>query len=245
MPKSNQYSAVFYGVGVGPGDPELITLKAARIIHSADVICYLVNDKGTSQSLNIAQNIVDEREDSVTHFPILMPMSRDPSIGDEVYKKAALEISVFLNDGKTVAFLCEGDPLFFGSFTYLLDYLQSEFACEVISGITSPQSASAVLKQPLTILKESYAVISGRHSNEKIRESLMMHDTVVIMKAGMARPRILNILQETGRFNHGKYLEYIGRENQLIEEDLSKLLPEEAGPYFSLFIVTKPDRARA
>ena len=244
MQNSNCHSAVFYGVGVGPGDPELITLKAARIIQSVDVICYLVNEQGASQSLRIAQGVIDERDNKAHYFPILMPMSRDPSIGAAVYKEASGDISDFLNDGKKVAFLCEGDPLFFGSFTYLLDHLKSDFLCEVVSGITSPQSASAVLKQPLTILKESYSVISGRHSDEKIRESLVMHDTVVIMKAGMARPRILRILKETNRFSHGQYLEYIGRDNQLIEENLTRLPLDQSGPYFSLFIITQPNRGR-
>lgn len=245
MSDSKSDKAVFYGVGVGPGDPELITLKAARIIQSADVICYLVNEKGDSQSLYIAQNIVSERSKDVIHFPILMPMDRDPKVGSAVYNKAANSISGFLNEGHSVVFLCEGDPLFFGSFTYLLERLESDYTCEVIPGITSPQSASAVLKNPLTILKESYAVISGRHPDEKIRETLVLHDTVVIMKAGMARPRLLSILKETKRFDHGQYLEYIGRDNQLIVSDLSMLNAEKSGPYFSLFLITNPNRARA
>ena len=95
MSDSKSDRAVFYGVGVGPGDPELITLKAARIIQSADVICYLVNEKGDSQSLYIAKNIVSERSKDVIHFPILMPMDRDPKVGSAVYNKAANSISAF------------------------------------------------------------------------------------------------------------------------------------------------------
>ncbi|MGR6872539.1 precorrin-2 C(20)-methyltransferase [Pseudomonas sp. HK3] len=244
MTDHNQ-QGMFWGVGVGPGDPELITLKAARIIKTADVICYLVNDKDESQSLFIAQTLVDERDHAAIHYPIYMPMSRDPNVGSAVYDAAAVKIAEYIRSGKHVVFLCEGDPLFFGSFAYLLERLESACVCQVIPGITSPQSASAVLQNPLTILKESYAVISGRHNDDIICQTLLLHDTVVIMKAGMARPRLLALLKETKRFEDGQYLEYIGRENQRIISDLSLLPADSTGPYFSLFLVTQKNRGRA
>lgn len=243
MLNKNQQN-IFWGVGVGPGDPELITLKAARIIKSTDVICYLVNEQGQSQSLAIAQSIIDERPQTAIFYPIHMPMSRDPNVGSAVYDESAKKIAEYIKSNNNVVFLCEGDPLFFGSFAYLLERLESECVCQVIPGITSPQSASAVLQNPLTILKESYAVISGRHSDEIIRQTLLLHDTIVIMKAGLSRPRLLTLLSETNRFEDGQYLEYIGRENQKIISDLSLLPADVAGPYFSLFLITKKNRGR-
>jgi len=238
----------FFGVGVGPGDPELITLKAARLIQSADVICYLVNAQGDSQALNIAKVLIKGAAQDYGHrpemLPIEMPMSRDSSVGTAVYKDAAITISQYLSDGSDVVFLCEGDPLFFGSFAYLLERIQQDFECAVVPGITSPQSASAALNLPLTMLKESYAVISGRHSDEKIISTLNAFDTVVIMKAGSARPRLLSLLQQTERFDDARYLEFIGRKNQLIVDDLSALDAQNEGPYFSLFVVTRPERSR-
>lgn len=237
--------AQFYGIGVGPGDPELMTLKAARLIESADVISYLVNEAGDSQSLGIVQACSSSLlAKAHIHYPIHMPMSRDPNVGAAVYNQAALDIEDFLREGKRVVFLCEGDPLFFGSFAYLLERLKEAWDCDVVPGITSPQTASSVLQIPLTILKESYAVISGRHTDEQIRQALLLHDTVVIMKAGMARPRLLKLLKQTDRFHHGQYLEYISRKNQKVVVDLNHLDPELSGPYFSLFVIAKPSSQR-
>ncbi len=241
MCEDNIRSGCFYGVGVGPGDPELITLKAARLIERAKVVCYLVNMEGDSQSRTIArQHLVAGH----LEMPIYMPMSEDPAIGSAVYDEAAVAIKQQLEEGKDVFFLCEGDPLFFGSFAYLLTRIQDDYPCEVIPGIASPHGASAKLKKPLTMLKESYGVISGRHSDEEIRQALLTLDSLVIMKAGRARPKILKLLNETNRLHQANYLEYIGRENECIVEDVSTLA-HEAGPYFSLFIVLRDERERS
>ena len=230
----------FIGVGVGPGDPELITLKAARLIESSQVICYLANKEGASQSRNIAQAHL---QDTHTELPIYMPMSDDPTVGSAVYDEAAKEIDDYLAAGKNVVFLCEGDPLFFGSFSYLLERLNSQYTCEVVPGIPSPNAASARLQKPLTMLKESFAVISGRHTDAHIVHTLDNFESVVIMKAGRNRVRLLNLLKETKREQDAHYLEYIGRENEKIIEDVT-LLEKEAGPYFSLFVILPQNRQR-
>ena len=143
--------------------------------------------------------------------------------------------------GKSVVFLCEGDPLFFGSFSYLLQRLGGEFACQVVPGITSVNAAAATLQQPLTLLQESFAVVSGRHTDQQIEQTLAQHDSVVIMKAGQARPRILALLRQTGRWQDGHYLEYIGRDQQRLVSNLDDL-EDQAGPYFSLFVIVRQER---
>jgi precorrin-2/cobalt-factor-2 C20-methyltransferase len=140
-----------------------------------------------------------------------------------------------------VVFLCEGDPLFFGSFAYLLIRLEADYACAVVPGISSVNASSAALCLPLTVLSESFAVISGRHGEAQLVDVLNTHDSVVIMKAGRARPRILSALVSTGRTGDARYLEYIGRDNEMIETDVARLAPE-AGPYFSIFVVTRNQR---
>ncbi|NRA43063.1 MAG: precorrin-2 C(20)-methyltransferase, partial [Pseudomonadales bacterium] len=147
-------------------------------------------------------------------------------------------------DGKQVVFLCEGDPLFFGSFTYLLDRLSERFNCSVVPGISSVHAASAALQQPLTLLKESLAVVSGRHSLEQLESSLRQHDSVVIMKAGRSRQKILTALARSERTHEAKYLAYIGRDGQVLETNVDQL-DGEAGPYFSLFVVTRNERDRS
>ncbi|WP_369922527.1 precorrin-2 C(20)-methyltransferase [Marinomonas polaris] len=239
--ETSQKTGRFIGVGVGPGDPELITLKALRLIQRASVVSYLANDEGGSQ----AKTIASEAFAGVTHaqneIAIVMPMSTDRSLANKAYDNGAKAIADELSQGKDVVFLCEGDPLFFGSFAYLLERLEGDFQCQVVPGVSSINAASSALNHPLTVLKESFAVVSGRHTAQQIDMALDQHDSVVIMKAGRARPRILMALRKTNRIQDAKYLEYIGRENERIVRDVSTL-EDKAGPYFSLFVVTKSER---
>ena len=206
--------------------------------------CYLANKEGKSQSRDIAKaHFLGANSGTQIELPIVMPMSDDPRIGSAVYDEAAQLIAGHLANGLQVVFLCEGDPLFFGSFSYLLERLNDQYNCEVIPGIASPNGASARLKKPLTMLTESYAVISGRHTDEHIFNTLKHFESVVIMKAGRARVRLLNLLKETGREQDAHYLEYIGRDNEKIVEDVTSL-KKEAGPYFSLFVILSKNRQR-
>ena len=231
----------FIGVGVGPGDPELITLKAARLIRNAELVSYIASTEGDSQARTIAREVLTESQPGQIELSITMPMSENRNVANQVYDRAAKDIGEALQAGKTVVFLCEGDPLFFGSFAYLLERLDTKFDCQVVPGISSVHAASSALKLPLTILKESFAVVSGRHSLTYLTEILNNHDSVVIMKAGRSRQRILAALEQSGRTNEAKYLEYIGRENERIEEDVS-VLKDRPGPYFSIFVVTCVER---
>ena len=237
-------TAKFIGVGVGPGDPELITLKALRYIQQADVISYIANEKGESQAKEIAQLALESIADEYEEIALFMPMCDDRRVANKVYDKAANDIREALKDNKNVVFLCEGDPLFFGSFGYLLERLQVDVACEVVPGISSVHAASSALQLPLTMLKESFAVVSGRHSEESLTHTLNSHDSVVIMKAGRSRQQILNALAASNRMSEASYLAYIGREGEDIQRDVS-LLEGEAGPYFSLFVVVKTARDRS
>ena len=234
-------SARFIGVGVGPGDPELLTLKAARLIREADVVGYLANLDGDSQARAIAAEVLADAAAGQRELAVKMPMVERRDAANQVYDAAARDIRAALDAGKNVVFLCEGDPLFFGSFTYLLVRLEADYACAVVPGISSVNAASSALCLPLTLQRESFAVISGRHSEQQLIDALTQHDSVVIMKAGRARPRILSALKLTGREKEARYLEYIGRDNEMIETDIGRL-DAEAGPYFSLFVVTRAER---
>ena len=231
---------LFIGVGVGPGDPELLTLKAFRAIQAADVICFLENESGESQALDIASEALKEPIKKQQHLGVRFAMSRERVAANAAYDKAIEQIHSELKQGKNVVFLCEGDPLFFGSFTYLLERLDSQYRSQVIPGIPAFVAATAELQLPLTVLKQSFAVITGRHSDEKIKAALLAHDAVVIMKAGIERPRLISLLKETKRFDDANYLEYISRDNQKVIRDLNQL-DNIAGPYFSLFVITREE----
>jgi len=240
MSELNSTSACFIGVGVGPGDPELLTLKAFRAIQSADVICYLENESGQSQALEIASEALKDPIKTQQHLGVRFAMSRERVAANAAYDKAIMQIQAELQLGKTVAFLCEGDPLFFGSFTYLLERLDSQFASQVIPGMPAFVAATAELQLPLTVLKQSFAVITGRHSDTKIKTALLEHDAIVIMKAGIERPRLIALLKETNRFDDANYLEYVSRDQQKVIRDLNQL-DNVAGPYFSLFVITREE----
>ena len=109
-------TANFFGVGVGPGDPELITLKAARLIQQADVISYIANEKGQSQAKSIASSVLSQVDKPQDEIPVIIPMSDDRTVANKSYDQAAINIKSALIAGKSVVFICEGDPLFFGSF---------------------------------------------------------------------------------------------------------------------------------
>jgi len=233
----------FIGVGVGPGDPELITLKAARYIANANVISFIANEQGESVGKDIAQSLLNKTAVK-DELPVTINMFAGRDQANENYDAAASEIKKLVEAGKTVVFLCEGDPLFFGSFGYLLERLEPIIPCLVVPGISSVHAAGAVLKQPLTMLRESFAVVSGRHGKEKLVEVLNSHDTVVIMKAGRQRQTILDALASSGRTKETQYLENISRENEFVERDITKL-EDDSGPYFSLFVVTRAQRDRS
>ena len=245
MCNSNQgyraQKATFYGAGVGPGDPLLLTLKTHQLIQTADVISYLANVDGHSQAREIARYSLASRTSAAAEVVVTMPMSTDRRQANSAYDAAAKTLQEHLQAGKSVVFLCEGDPLFFGSFSYLLQRLSDDFSCQVVPGIASVNAAAATLQQPLTLLQESFAVVSGRHSDQQIENTLQQHDSVVIMKAGLARPRILALLRKTGRWKDGHYLEYIGRDNQRLVANLDEL-EDQPGPYFSLFVILREER---
>lgn len=236
--------AQFIGIGVGPGDPELLTLKALRLIQNADVVSYLEGENSQSQSKAIAAQALASATKVQSFIAVVVPMSLDRSVANKAYDNAAVEIQREIDSGKTVVFLCEGDPLFFGSFAYLLERLQAQNICQVVPGISSVHAASSALQVPLTVLQESFAVVSGRHTPEQLLLALQAHDSVVIMKAGRSRPKILSALAASNRTNDAIYLEYIGREGEYIQRDVA-LLVDESGPYFSLFVVLRQDRNTA
>ncbi|GAA3919194.1 precorrin-2 C(20)-methyltransferase [Litoribacillus peritrichatus] len=250
MTSSQTSRGKLYGVGIGPGDPELITLKAYRIIQDADVLCYLCNAEdqtritgqthsaGHSQAKSIVKAFIDQRKVPPQELAIAMGYKHDRSDANARYDQAAEQIRIALDQGKDVAFLCEGDPLFFGSYAYLQERLCDQYSCEVIPGISAPQAAGAVAGIPLAMQTENYAVLSGRLDSEALIQQLTNFDNLVIMKAGRARPRIIDALKETGRLEDATYVEYATRDNQRIVYDLNEL-DNEAGPYFSLFIVTR------
>ncbi len=232
-------TGTFYGVGVGPGDPELLTLKARRLIRQCALITYLQSEYGNSMAREIAAPALGgEGNPHQKEHAILVPMCDNREATNRVYDAAARLISENLDNGKDVVFLCQGDPFFFGSFAYLHDRLNNRYAIEVVPGISSISASAALTGRPLALLAENMAVISGRRGDEDILKTLVQFDNIAIMKPGRRRECILALIHQSGRTADTCYVEYAGQENQRIVRDITRLEPGQ-GPYFSVFLVTR------
>lgn len=227
-------TGTLYGVGVGPGDPELLTLKAVRVIQTVPVVAYPANSQGYSQARAIAAPwLTGQRE-----IPISMPFQTDRGPANQAYDQAATLLREILAAGESVAVLCEGDPLFFGSFSYLYQRLADAFPGIVIPGITSVSAATAVTELSLATGHERIAIIPATAREDAIRQALTDYDSIAIIKPGRHRPRIVELLEETGRAADALYVEQATRQDQRIIADLGAV-PRTPGPYFALFLITR------
>lgn len=240
-------AGTFYGVGVGPGDPELLTLKALRIIQQCALITYLRSDRSDSATQNktqgMARDIASAAVASATHpeqkeYAITMPMCETRAVANAVYDDAALAIANHLEHGQDVVFLCQGDPFFFGSFAYLYERLNGRYPIEIVPGVTSINASSALSGKPLSLQAENLAIISGRRCAQDILHTLSHFDNVAIMKPGRRRAELLQLIAQAGRTQDSCYIEYAGHKNQKIVYDIASL-NAQPGPYFSLFLINR------
>ena len=229
----------FYGVGVGPGDSELITLKAHRLIQTCDLVTYLKSDRGKAMARDIADSSITERtnKDQREHA-IIMPMCNSREIANQAYDEGARVIAENLDKGSNVVFLCQGDPFFFGSFSYLHDRLGDRYPTEAIPGISSINACAALIGRAIGLLAENIAIVPGRRSDVDILKTLAEFDNVAIMKPGRRRQQLLDLIEQAGRSGDTSYIEYAGQDRQKIVDDISELGPG-TGPYFSLFLIIR------
>jgi len=228
-------NGVLYGVGVGPGDPELITLKSLRLIKSTEVIAY-PKLKG---SKSFARNIIEEFIDlPKVEIAIEIPMTVNRLPAQRAYDAAAQEISTHLNMGKNVVFLCEGDPFFYGSFMYLHSRLYKKYLVEIIPGVSSMTACAAMAKKPLAARNEVLTVLPGPLSKKELERRLADNNSSVIMKVGRHIKKIKNIIDSLGLMDSSLYIERAS----LKEQKVLKLIDApEVAPYFSMVLVNKEE----
>ncbi|WP_196223431.1 precorrin-2 C(20)-methyltransferase [Roseibium sp. RKSG952] len=231
-------TGTLYGIGLGPGDPDLMTLKAHRLISSARVIAYPAPDTGPSFARSIAARFIPE---GAREIPIIVPMRVDRFPAREIYNKAAVEIAATLENGEDVITLCEGDPFFYGSFMYLYERLSERFACEVVPGVTSLTACAAQLRRPLTARTDVMTVIPGPLPDGEIREKVEAAQAVAIMKVGRHVKRLKALLADMGLLEHAGYVERAS----LPEQQVHRLadVTSETAPYFSMILIYKGDEA--
>ncbi|MEE8401729.1 MAG: precorrin-2 C(20)-methyltransferase [Candidatus Hydrothermarchaeaceae archaeon] len=187
-----------YGIGLGPGDPELLTLKAEAAIKRADVICAPVSKTGErSRALEIVRHLVEDKEVITPHFPML----KDPEVLRPYWEKAAEEIYVRISQGKRVAFVTIGDPGFYSTFSSVRKVVKEKYSqveIETIPGIASPMACFAGLNLPIVDRGEKLAVIPAEYGIEGLSELRKIFSTIVLMKVSRSFEKIADKLTELG-----------------------------------------------
>jgi len=224
-----------YGVGLGPGDPELMTLKAHRLISGAEVVAYPAPEGGASFARSIAEGAIGA---DAVEIEISVPMDVARFPAQEAYDRGAAEISAHLQAGRDVVTLCEGDPFFYGSFMYLFARLAGDFEVEIVPGVTSVTACAAALALPLSARNEVLTIVPGTLGEADLAERIGRAEAVAIMKVGRHLTKIRRVLDGLGLTGRARYVERATLPNQVV----SRLddAPETA-PYFSMILVRKGD----
>ena len=227
-----------YGIGVGPGDPELITMKAVRVIKEADIIFTAASTKNTySLAVEIASPYISENAKQIT---LSFPMTSDGKETEAAWVNNARQIADALKDGKTAVFLTLGDPVTYSTFGYILKKMariMPDADIETIPGITSFHAAAARLNQILVEGEQSLLVTSGAYGGDRIREAIDV-ENIAIVKAYKNMKDINLALKETGFSEKCVAVSKCGRENEQITRDL-KSLETKAPDYWTLILANK------
>ena len=222
----------FYGLGVGPGDPELLTLKAHRILTEAAVVAYPAPDDGASFARSIVARYLREDQEEIA---IVVPMRVDRFPAKAVYDQASERIRAQLDQGRDVAVLCEGDPFFYGSFMYLYERLAGDYPCQVVPGISSMMAAATTLGRPLAARNDVLTVVPAPLGDDAIRDVLATASALTIIKVGRHLGRVRRLLGEAGWLERAYLLERVTLEDAERLRALSDCA-EESAPYFSIIL---------
>ncbi len=235
-----------FGVGLGPGDPELVTVKAARMIGEADVVAYHSARHGRSIARVIAEPYLraGQLEEHLV-YPVTTETTDHPGgyhgALEDFYTEATERIAAHLDAGRSVALLAEGDPLFYSSYMHLHTRLTRRFEAVIVPGVTSIAAASAALATPLVTADEVLSVLPGTLGTEELTRRLADTDAVVVLKLGRSYPAVREALSAAGRLGDAFYVERASTAAQ-------RVLPagdvdEAAVPYFSLALLPGGRRA--
>ena len=228
-----------YGVGVGPGDPELLTVKAQRVLQSVPVIW--VPQAGVSvesYAYSIVKGIIDEDKQEVVRatFP-----TNDEDAAGEVWRAAARELANRLEAGSDVAFITEGDPMLYSTFAYVLETILAEFPhlpVEVVPGVSSVMAAAASAVAPLVTHGQRLAILPAVYGIDDLREAIALYDTIVLMKVNRTLLDALANLERLGLAGRTIYVRRATTERERVVRDIRELTDEDLD-YFSLLIIRR------
>ena len=223
-----------WGIGVGPGDPELITLKALRLLRAVPVIAYPAPEQGDSFARGVAAPHLPGGQ---TEIAIRMAIGDGQFPKDEVYDAAAERIAAHAAAGRDVAVLCEGDPLFYGSFINLYMRLAGRCAVRVVPGVSSLTACAAAAGVPLVTRNDVLSVLPGPMPEAELRARLATGEAAAIVKVGRHFAKIRRVLGQEGRLNEAHYIERatLGAERVMKLTEASG----DSAPYFSMILVPR------
>lgn len=233
-------TGVLYGVGTGPGDPELLTLKAVKAISGADVVAYFAKRGNQSNARAIVANHIraDQIEERLD-YPVTTESHRHSEDYrtqiSAFYEEAASRLAAHLDAGRNVAVLSEGDPLLYGSYMHLHQRLTVCYPIHVIAGITAMSGSWSAAGLPLVQGDDILTVLPGTLDIEELERRLLDSEGVVIMKLGRNLPKVRQALINTGRLDSAIYVERGTMAAEKICELREKT--DDSAPYFSLILV--------
>jgi len=228
------------GVGVGPGDPELITMKAVRLLKTADVIVHFAKNGAAGKARTIAAGYLrDGVTELALHYPLTTEVDKDCAAYRDAmsafYNTSAAAIAGHLDAGRTVAVICEGDPLFYGSFMHLHVRLSTRYPSEVIAGVTGMSGAWTAAATPIAQGDDVFVVVPATLPEAELERRLADADAAVIMKIGRHLPKVRAALTRCGRLSRAIYVERATMGNAVMMPLAKK--PDDVAPYFAIVLV--------
>jgi precorrin-2/cobalt-factor-2 C20-methyltransferase len=232
-------SGTLYGLGVGPGDPGLVTLKALRVLRALTVVAYPAPPEGASFARSV---VASQLSPAQTEIAIRVPMTRSLAPAQAVYDRAAIEIGQHLEAGRDVGVLCQGDPFFYGSFIQIFERLAARYPTQVVPGVSSLTACAAAAGLPLATRDEILVVLPATLSEAALEKRLKQAEAAAILKLGRHLPKVRRILKRLGLATRATYIEHASLESQ-------KVMPLEAvdpasAPYFSMILLRRGRDAR-
>jgi precorrin-2/cobalt-factor-2 C20-methyltransferase len=237
---ASQPSGRLVGVGVGPGDPELMTLKAMRALADADLVVHFAKNGSASQARAIA---AAHLKAGTEELPLFYPMtSEQPRYGScyreamrEFYDQAAVTLAQHLDAGRAVAVICEGDPLFYGSYMHLHVRLAPRYPTQVIAGVTGMSGCWSAAGAPIAQGDDVFVVLPATLPEPELERRLKDADAAVVMKLGRHLPKIRNVLARIGRIERAIYVERGSTQAAVMMRLADK--GDDAAPYFAIVLV--------
>ena len=228
----------FYGLGVGPGDPELLTVRAQRLLQQIGVICFTqLDNSAPSFALDVVRDLLT---DDVELQPISIP-SDDSPVPHETWHEATVCIGARLREGRDVAFITEGDPMLYSEFPHLIEHLEAEIPgldVEVVPGVPSVMAAAASSGIPLVTQGQRLAILPAVYGIDDLREAITNYDTIVLMETDQNLMRALANLEGLGLTGHAIYVRQASTPSERVIHDISKVTAEDLD-YFSLLIIKR------